>query len=86
MADSLQVKTEKLIKYGNEKFNTNETTIRGIFDNASIGGTSSSVNDIIYYMDVYDAFTSTKYKIVSENYEDTNIQMMDNLLTQIAGD
>lgn len=35
MADILQTKTEKLIKYGNEKFGLNETTLRGVLDNAS---------------------------------------------------
>ena len=35
MADNLQTKTEKLIKYGHEKFGLNETTLRGILDNAS---------------------------------------------------
>ena len=37
MADNPQTKTEKLIKYGNEKFGLNETTLRGVLDNASTG-------------------------------------------------
>lgn len=35
MADNPELKTQKLIKYGNEKFGLNETTLRGILDNAS---------------------------------------------------
>lgn len=45
-----------------------------------------SVNDAIYYIDIYDAFTSPKYRILKENYEDTNIQIMDDLLTKVAGE
>lgn len=37
MADSPELKTQKLIKYGNEKFGLNETTLRGILDNATAG-------------------------------------------------
>ena len=37
MADNLQIKTEKLINYGNEKFGLSETTLRGILDNATTG-------------------------------------------------
>lgn len=42
MADNPQTKTQKLIKYGNEKFGLNETTLRGIIDNASVGTTGSN--------------------------------------------
>lgn len=36
---SLQEQVEKLIKHGNAKFGLNETTLRGIIDNATTGGT-----------------------------------------------
>ena len=44
MADNLQTKTEKLIKYGNEKFGLNETSLRGILDNAAAGGQGGQYN------------------------------------------
>lgn len=37
MADNLQTKTEKLIKYANEKFGTNEADLRSIIDSAEVG-------------------------------------------------
>ena len=37
MADNLQTKTEKLLKYANEKFGTNESNLRNIIDNAKLG-------------------------------------------------
>lgn len=37
MADNLQTQVEKLIKYGNDRLGTSETTIRGIIDNAKLG-------------------------------------------------
>lgn len=37
MADNLQIKTEKLIKYANEKFGTNEADLRSIIDSAEVG-------------------------------------------------
>lgn len=36
--DSPKIKVEKLLKYGNEKFGLNETSLRGVLDNASVGG------------------------------------------------
>lgn len=37
MADNPELKTQKLIKYGNEKFGLSETTLRGVLDKAVTG-------------------------------------------------
>ena len=82
MADNLQTKTEKLIKYGNEKFGLNETTLRGILYNASGGETPSSdwqPNEDMKWAkqvcenDVQEGFTYKVLQMISDGYVYTDI-------------
>lgn len=42
----LELETRKLIKYGNDKFGLNETTLRGVLDNASAGGSEDLTTEL----------------------------------------
>lgn len=45
MEDNLETKVAKLVKYGNEKFGLQETTLRGVLDNAS--GNESMPSELV---------------------------------------
>ena len=70
MADNPQTKTEKLIKYGNKKFGLNETTLRGILDNAS-AGTETPLSELLYTLDLLSIATLGNPQPMLEDY--TNI-------------
>ena len=64
---NLQEQVRKLIKYGNKKFNLNETNLRDIIDNASVGD-GSGFGDYKVNSVIDDNGITQTLEIISENY------------------